>query len=72
MVSTFELNEPRFMALNGGPQYTFTPANSYVITLENHEEINYYRKNLAKAEVTADTDDCMINLVSHGKIFRPY
>lgn len=32
MVVIFELNETKFMALNGGPQYTFSPANSYVVT----------------------------------------
>ena len=32
MVVIFELNDTKFMALNGGPQYKFSPANSYVIT----------------------------------------
>ena len=38
MVVIFELNETKFMALNGGPQYKFSPANSYVITCDTQEE----------------------------------
>jgi len=42
MVVIFELNETKFMALNGGPQYKFSPANSYVITCDTQEEIDHY------------------------------
>lgn len=42
MVVIFELNETKFMALNGGPQYKFSPANSYVITCDTQEEIDLY------------------------------
>lgn len=40
MTVEFELNGERFMALNGGPQYTFTPALSIVATCESQEEID--------------------------------
>ena len=42
MAIIFELNETKFMALNGGPHYTATPANSYVITCDTQEEIDHY------------------------------
>ncbi len=42
MVVNFELNGNKFMALNGGPTYKLTPANSYVIQCENQEEIDHY------------------------------
>ena len=42
MVTIFELNNTRFMALNGGPEYQFSPANSYVITCDTQEEIDHY------------------------------
>lgn len=42
MVVIFELNNTKFMALNGGPQYQFSPANSYVITCDTQEEIDHY------------------------------
>ena len=48
MVVIFELNGTKFMALNGGPQYKFTPANSYVIECETQEEIDHYWKKLGE------------------------
>jgi len=49
MVVNFEINDTKFMALNGGPQYQFSPANSYVIECETQEEIDHYW-NLLGAE----------------------
>ncbi len=46
MVVNFELNDTKFMALNGGPQYKFSPANSYVITCDTQEEIDHYWEKL--------------------------
>lgn len=38
----FELNGQKFMALNGGPQYTFNEAVSLVIECEDQAEVDYY------------------------------
>lgn len=46
MVTQFELNGTRFMALNGGSQFTFSPANSYVVTCDTQDEIDYYWEKL--------------------------
>ena len=46
MVVTFELNGNKFMGLNGGPKYKFTPATSFVIECETQDEIDYYWKKL--------------------------
>jgi predicted 3-demethylubiquinone-9 3-methyltransferase (glyoxalase superfamily) len=46
MVVIFELNETKFMALNGGPEYKFSPANSYVITCDTQAEIDHYWEKL--------------------------
>jgi predicted 3-demethylubiquinone-9 3-methyltransferase (glyoxalase superfamily) len=46
MVVTFELNGNKFMALNGGPQFKFNPAVSFVIECKNQEEIDYYWEKL--------------------------
>lgn len=48
MVVIFELNETKFMALNGGPQYNFSPANSYVVTCDTQEEIDHYWEKLGE------------------------
>jgi predicted 3-demethylubiquinone-9 3-methyltransferase (glyoxalase superfamily) len=44
----FELNGTKFMNLNGGPEYKFTPANSYIITCKTQSEIDYYWDKLGK------------------------
>lgn len=46
MVVIFELNQTKFMALNGGPNYKFSPANSYVISCETQSEIDHYWEKL--------------------------
>lgn len=38
----FELDGQRFIALNGGPQFTFDEAVSFTITCETQEEVDYY------------------------------
>jgi predicted 3-demethylubiquinone-9 3-methyltransferase (glyoxalase superfamily) len=48
MVVVFELNDTKFMALNGGPEYAFSPANSYVITCNTQEEIDHYWEKLSE------------------------
>jgi predicted 3-demethylubiquinone-9 3-methyltransferase (glyoxalase superfamily) len=48
MVVRFELNGNQFMGLNGGPQYKFTPATSFVIECETQDEIDYYWEKLGK------------------------
>jgi predicted 3-demethylubiquinone-9 3-methyltransferase (glyoxalase superfamily) len=40
MTVEFILKGERFLALNGGPQYEFTPAISFVVTCDTQEEID--------------------------------
>ena len=40
MTILFELDGQRFLALNGGPQFAFTPAISLVVDCANQAEIN--------------------------------
>ena len=42
MTMSFELNGQQFTALNGGLQFNFTEAISFVVKCENQEEIDYY------------------------------
>ena len=42
MTVSFELNGQEFTALNGGPQFKFTEAVSFVINYYTQEEIDYY------------------------------
>jgi predicted 3-demethylubiquinone-9 3-methyltransferase (glyoxalase superfamily) len=43
---TFELNGQPFMALNGGPEFTFSEAISFQVPCETQEEIDYYWERL--------------------------
>lgn len=42
MVVNFELNGQRFMGLNGGSNFTFNEAVSFVIPCKDQEEIDHY------------------------------
>ncbi len=46
MVCTFELNGKKFMGLNGGPQFNFNEAVSFVVDCETQEEIDHYWNSL--------------------------
>ena len=42
LVVEFTLAGQRFTALNGGPQYTFSPAISFVVDCATQEEVDHY------------------------------
>ena len=40
MSATFQLEGQEFIALNGGPQFTFTPAISFFVSCETQQEVD--------------------------------
>jgi predicted 3-demethylubiquinone-9 3-methyltransferase (glyoxalase superfamily) len=42
ITASFRLNGQEFVALNGGPQFKFTEAVSFLIDCEDQEEVDYY------------------------------
>jgi predicted 3-demethylubiquinone-9 3-methyltransferase (glyoxalase superfamily) len=48
VIVTFELDGQRFIALNGGPQFTFTEAVSLFVTCESQEEVDYFWQRLGE------------------------
>jgi predicted 3-demethylubiquinone-9 3-methyltransferase (glyoxalase superfamily) len=48
MTVSFELNGQPFLALNGGPQYTFSEAVSFQIMCETQEEVDRYWSALSE------------------------
>jgi predicted 3-demethylubiquinone-9 3-methyltransferase (glyoxalase superfamily) len=48
MVATFQLEGQEFIALNGGPQFTFSPAISFVVNCETQEEVDAFWEKLAE------------------------
>jgi predicted 3-demethylubiquinone-9 3-methyltransferase (glyoxalase superfamily) len=47
MSATFQLAGQEFIALNGGPQYKFTEAVSFLVSCETQPEIDYYWEKLS-------------------------
>lgn len=47
MSATFELAGQEFMALNGGPHFSFTPAISLYVKCKDQREVDYYWDRLS-------------------------
>jgi len=48
MTATFRLNGQEFIALNGGPEYTFSPAVSFFINCETQQEVDELWEKLSE------------------------
>lgn len=48
MTIAFQLDGQEFVAINGGPHFTFTEAVSFVVNCENQQEIDYYWGRLSE------------------------
>jgi len=48
MVVDFELDGQRFTALNGGPNFKFSGAVSFVVDCKDQEEVDYYWEKLSE------------------------
>jgi predicted 3-demethylubiquinone-9 3-methyltransferase (glyoxalase superfamily) len=48
MSVTFELEGQTFMALNGGPLFTFTEAISFFVNCETQQEVDYFWEKLTE------------------------
>ena len=45
-IAIFEIQGQRFYALNGGPQFKFTEAISFFVSVDTQDEIDHYWDNL--------------------------
>lgn len=48
MTVEFTLDGQKFIALNGGPEYQFTPAISLLVNCETQEEVDHYWSRLTE------------------------
>src|SRR5881628_3043219 len=48
MVGKFQLNGQEFLALNGGPQFTFSEAISFLVNCETQEEVDELWEKLSE------------------------
>jgi predicted 3-demethylubiquinone-9 3-methyltransferase (glyoxalase superfamily) len=49
MTVTFELDGQKFVALNGGPQFTFSEAISMQVSCETQDEVDYFGTSFLRA-----------------------
>jgi predicted 3-demethylubiquinone-9 3-methyltransferase (glyoxalase superfamily) len=52
MTVSFELDGQEFIALNGGPEYTFTPAISFSIDCKTQQEVDHFWNRLSEGGQT--------------------
>jgi predicted 3-demethylubiquinone-9 3-methyltransferase (glyoxalase superfamily) len=55
MIASFELEGQQFTALNGGPEFTFSPAISFVVHCETQEEVDELWEKLSEG---GEKQDC--------------
>jgi predicted 3-demethylubiquinone-9 3-methyltransferase (glyoxalase superfamily) len=55
MVAKFQLDGQEFIALNGGPMFTFSPAISFVVNCKTQEEVDEYWEKLSGG---GETNQC--------------
>jgi predicted 3-demethylubiquinone-9 3-methyltransferase (glyoxalase superfamily) len=55
MIVSFDLEGQRFMALNGGPVFKFSPATSFLVNCETQEEVDDLWKRLSEG---GEQDQC--------------
>lgn len=48
MVVLFELNGNNFLALNGGPEFKFSPATSHVVHCKDQADVDYFWDELGE------------------------
>ena len=48
MTIAFRLNGQRFLALNGGPEFKFTPAVSFIVNCKTQREVDFYWRKLSQ------------------------
>jgi predicted 3-demethylubiquinone-9 3-methyltransferase (glyoxalase superfamily) len=55
MTVTFEIEGQEFIALNGGPHFTFSPAISFVVNCKTQEEVDELWEKLSE---DGETEQC--------------
>jgi len=71
MVASFQLEGQEFQALNGGPQYKFTPAISLFVNCETQQEVDALWKKLSEGGRIDQCGGFRTSLVFPGRSFLP-
>jgi predicted 3-demethylubiquinone-9 3-methyltransferase (glyoxalase superfamily) len=69
MSASFQLEGQEFFALNGGPQFSFTPAISFFVNCDKQQEVDELWEKLSEAERRKDAAGSKTNMACRGKSF---
>jgi predicted 3-demethylubiquinone-9 3-methyltransferase (glyoxalase superfamily) len=69
MSATFELDGQQFIALNGGPMFTFSPAISFFVNCETQEEVDELWEKLSEGGEKTNAAGLKTNMACHGRSF---
>ncbi len=72
MSGTFQLDGQDFMALNGGPMYTFTPAISFMVDCKTQEEVDHFWEKLSEGGSRTSADGSRTSSVCSGRSSLPF
>jgi predicted 3-demethylubiquinone-9 3-methyltransferase (glyoxalase superfamily) len=69
MTVLFYLHGQEFLALNGGPVFTFSPAISFIVNCETQEEVDWFWESSPKVGRPTNAAGSQISMACHGKSF---
>ena len=70
MTVSFELGGQKFLALNGGPQFTFSEAISFQVSCQNQEEVDHFWSKLSEGGEEGPCGWLRTSSASRGRSFR--
>jgi len=70
--ATFTLEGQEFMALNGGPMFSFTPAVSFFVNCETQEEVDELGRSSRRVGKKKDAAGSKTSSVFPGRLFRRF
>ena len=71
MTVAFELDGQEFVALNGGPDFSFSEAISFVVYCETQEEVDTYWETLSEGGEEGPAGGSRTSSASRGRSRRP-
>lgn len=69
LTAIFQLDGQEYMAIDGGPQFTFMEAISFFVNCETQEEVDELWEKLSEGGEKGSCGWLKTNMVYHGKLF---
>jgi predicted 3-demethylubiquinone-9 3-methyltransferase (glyoxalase superfamily) len=69
MTVVFEIEGQEFVALNGGPVFTFSPAISFLVNCKTQKEVDELWEKLSEGGEKTNAAGLKTNMACHGRSF---